>query len=408
MMPTSRAARVDLTMRASLYVLFGAVPLAVVGQVGGSLATVAAVLSAGQALAAGLLLHQSLDYRLGKGPKQRWRVVVAVVLTIAAVAVAGSDFSALTVIAPLCALLAALDPMVTTPAVLAIGLGGWLVAAGPAIYADGSAFAPHLALLLVPFAVLSTERWTVWTLDIVWQLDEAQHVKAELAVAEERLRFARDLHDVAGRSLSVVAIKAELAAQLGKRGRPEAVDEMLEVRRIAQDSLTELRAVVSGLRTARLDEELAGARSLLDAAGITCRVIGDGGGLDQRTGATLGWAIREATTNVLRHSKASSCTISLSQASSAVTLSVVNDGAPAARAAHGNGLTGLVERVTEAGGTVTAGPLEPDRFQVTVRLPISGEPATVRLPISGEPATVRLPISGEPATVRLPVSGEPA
>jgi two-component system sensor histidine kinase DesK len=383
MMPSSRAARVDLTMRWSLYVLFAGVPLAVAGQVDASNsgpATFAAGLSAAQALVTAMLLSRSLNHRLGKGPKPRWWIVAAVALTIAtvvaAVPVTGHRDGnyAITVITVLCALLVALDPILPTPTVAAIGLAGWLVAAGPAIYQSGDEFGKHLPLLFVPAALILTERWTVWTLDVVWQLDEAQHVKADLAVAEERLRFARDLHDVAGRTLSVVALKAELAAQLGKRGRPEAVEEMLEVRRIAQDSLTELRAVVSGLRTARLDEELAGARSLLDAAGITCRVIGDGGGLGHRTRATLGWAVREATTNVLRHSRATECTIEVDRsADGTVTLAMTNDGAGGARTPHGNGLTGLAERAREAGGTVDAGPVPPDRFRVTVRLPASDQ-----------------------------------
>lgn len=377
MMPTSRPARVDLTMRASLYVLFAAVPLGVFGQLdaaGGVLALIAAVLAAAQGLAAALLMHQSIDHRLGKGPKPRIRVVVTVVLTVAAVAAAvpvsdltdGSWTFVTTVL--IASLLVALDPLLSTLSVTTIALLGWLVATGPVIHADGSAFGRYLGLLAIPLVLLSTERFTVWTVDVIWQLDDAQHVKAELAVAEERLRFARDLHDVAGRTLSVVALKAELAAQLGKRGRPEAVAEMLEVRRIAQDSLAELRAVVSGLRSARLDEELAGARSLLDAAGITCRVIGDADGLGPRARSTLGWAIREATTNVLRHSRAGECTIELDRAAGSVALTMTNDGAGGVTAPAGNGLTGLAERVREAGGTVEAGPLPPDRFRVVVRL----------------------------------------
>src|SRR5256886_11759898 len=125
-------------------------------------------------------------------------------------------------------------------------------------------------VVLVVFAF----RATVWTMGVVWELDRSRQVQASLAVAEERLRFARDLHDVVGRTLSVIALKAELAAQLAKRGRDDAVDEMLEVRRIAQESLAELRAVVGGSRTADLDVGVARARSLLPSAGIR----GPGGG----------------------------------------------------------------------------------------------------------------------------------
>ncbi|MEU4562958.1 histidine kinase [Actinoplanes sp. NPDC023936] len=382
MMPRSRPARVDLTMRGSLYVLFAAVPLGVVGELdatAGGLAVLAGGLAAAQGLAAAVLLHQSIDHRLGRGPKPRVRLVAAVLLTVAAVAAAVpvSDLTdgswAFVTMVLLASLLVALDPLLPTRSVTTIALLGWLVAAGPGIYADAGAFGPYLALFLIPLFLLATERFTVWTIDVIWQLDDAQHVRAELAVAEERLRFARDLHDVAGRTLSVVALKAELAAQLGKRGRPEAVAEMLEVRRIAQDSLAELRAVVSGLRTARLDEELAGARSLLGAAGIACRVIGDSDGLGPRARSTLGWAIREATTNVLRHSRATECVIELDRSAGEVALTMTNDGAGGVAATAGNGLTGLAERVREAGGTVEAGSVTPDRFRVVVRLP-SAEP----------------------------------
>ncbi|WP_229070311.1 sensor histidine kinase [Actinoplanes sp. DH11] len=384
MSQTSRAARVALTLRGSQYVLYAAVPMAVVGAVDASatvLAPLAAGLSAVQALAAAILLHRTIDYRLGRatrpGPVAVSPVVALTVASIVAfwpVTDPGDGSFAFAVTAVLTALVTALEPMLSAPATLAIVLGGWLVAAGPAIHADGSRFGPHLGLLVIPVVAILTERCTVWMVDVLRQLEDAQHVRAELAVAEERLRFARDLHDVAGRTLSVVALKAELAAQLGKRGRPEAVTEMLEVRRIAQDSLAELRAVVTGLRTARLDEELAGARSLLDAAGIACRVIGDGGGLGPRTRTTLGWAIREATTNVLRHSRAGECLIELDRAADGtVTLTMTNDGAAEARAAHGNGLTGLTERVTEAGGTVDAGPVPPDRFRVVVCLPATAD-----------------------------------
>ena len=375
----SRAARVDLSLRGPLYVMFAAVPLAAGARLGmalGNAALIAAGLAAAQALACVLLLHAAIDHRLGKGPRPDRRAVVAGGLTVATV-VAGwpaygrvEDLWTLVTAVLLAALLTALCPLLSGPVTLALTLVGWLVAAGPAILRDGTALGPHLGLFLLFVAAVLSCRGTLWTLDVVWELDGAQQVKADLAVAEERLRFARDLHDVAGRTLSVVALKAELAAQLGKRGRPEAVEEMLEVRRIAQESLAELRAVVNGLRTARLDEELAGARSLLAAAGIAGRVIGDGDRLGPRTQTALGWAVREATTNVLRHSEAGGCTIELARgADGSVRLVMTNDGAPGGPVRPGNGLTGLTERIAGAGGTVVAERLPPDRFRVSVYLP---------------------------------------
>jgi two-component system sensor histidine kinase DesK len=229
------------------------------------------------------------------------------------------------------------------------------------------------AIVFLTFAF----RVSIWMLGVVWELDRSRHVQASLAVAEERLRFARDLHDVVGRTLSTVALKAELAAQLAKRGRDEAIDEMLEVRRIAQDSLAELRAVVGGYRTADLDVELAGARSLLASAGIECRVIGDGSGLPAEIQGTLGWVVREGTTNVLRHSEARTCTITVRTPSGdAVALTLENDGVtggPAAtsdRVRFGSGLIGLAERIAGLGGEVVAERRAPDGFRLTARLPL--------------------------------------
>ncbi|MFD5823888.1 sensor histidine kinase [Lentzea sp. NPDC060358] len=224
----------------------------------------------------------------------------------------------------------------------------------------GHAVAASLMLVFLAFAFRST----LWMLGLVWELDHSREIRANLAVAEERLRFARDLHDVVGRNLSVVALKADLAAQLARRGRESAIDEMLEVRRIAQDSLDELRAVVSGYRTADLSAELAGARSLLASAGIDCRVIGDVTFEGEAAGA-LGWAVREGVTNVLRHSKATTCTITLR----GKILTMSNDGASPAETRFGSGLTGLRERVAALGGSVTATPEAPHRFVLTVELP---------------------------------------
>lgn len=243
------------------------------------------------------------------------------------------------------------------PLILAVAVGGvFLMITTP----PGHALASSVMLLFLAFAF----RTTLWMVGLIWELDRSRVVRANLAVAEERLRFARDLHDVVGRNLSVVALKADLAAQLARRGRDSAIDEMLEVRRIAQDSLDELRAVVSGYRTADLSVELAGARSLLASAGIDCRVIGDVT-FDGEPAGALGWAVREGVTNVLRHSEARTCTITLRGR----ILTMSNDGATTSSFRFGSGLTGLRERVSALGGSVTAALEAPNRFVLTVELP---------------------------------------
>ncbi|MER5973540.1 histidine kinase [Streptomyces sp. NPDC002055] len=175
-----------------------------------------------------------------------------------------------------------------------------------------------------------TYGFSSWLLCAVWELASTRELQARLAVAEERLRFGRDLHDVMGRNLSVIALKSELAVQLAQRGRPEAVEQMQDVQRIARESQREVQEVVRGYREADLDVELAGARSVLRAAGITCRVEGDdGSALAPGVQSALGWVVREAATNVLRHSDAGTCSIRLRITGGATAVLVIeNDGVP--------------------------------------------------------------------------------
>jgi two-component system sensor histidine kinase DesK len=220
-------------------------------------------------------------------------------------------------------------------------------------------------------------RGSLWMLGIVRELDRARGVQSRLAVAEERLRFSRDLHDVVGRGLSVVALKSELAARLAERADPGAAGEMLEVGRVAQDLLTEVREVARGYRTVDLDAELAGARSVLAAAGIQCRTLGEAGDLPPDVQTTLGWVVREGTTNVLRHSDAHSCTISVRRdGSGPVVLTMENDGVRDARGTEaprlGSGLLGLAERLTALGGSVVAQPLTAQRFRLIAHVPVVG------------------------------------
>ncbi|MGX4690868.1 sensor histidine kinase [Streptomyces sp. JNUCC 63] len=240
-----------------------------------------------------------------------------------------------------------------------------------------------MAAVLVGAGFLAfTSVFSVWLLNAVYELDEAREARARLAVAEERLRFGRDLHDVMGRNLAVIALKAELAVQLGRRGRPEAVEQMIEVQRLAQESQREVRAVVRGYREVDLAAELAGARGVLAAAGIDCAVTGSPAGLPAPVQSALGWVVREATTNVLRHGDARRCTVSLRVADGRVELSVENDGVREASVGDrpGSGLAGLRERLSELDGTLRAGPAGRDRFRLTaeVPLPAAAEPVSAR------------------------------
>jgi two-component system sensor histidine kinase DesK len=229
-------------------------------------------------------------------------------------------------------------------------------------------FGTMLTVLAVAF------RFSVWVLDLVREMERTRGVQLQLAVAEERLRFSRDLHDVMGRSLSAIAVKSQLASELVRRGRPEAAEEVADVRRLAEDSLREVREVVRGHRSTDLAGELAGARSVLRAAGVVCTVHGDDAGatLPRAAQTAFGWVAREAVTNVLRHSRATSCTITLHVTGGKAELDVLNDGvtdevhAPDGR--PGTGLTGLGERLAAVGGSLETR-VDGSSFFLTASLP---------------------------------------
>jgi two-component system sensor histidine kinase DesK len=249
------------------------------------------------------------------------------------------------------------------------------------------------AVMLV--AVFGSYRVSVWMLGIVWEQERTRVLHARLAVAEERLRFSRDLHDVFGRTLSVVAVKSELAAELAARGRPGAEEQMLEVRRIAQDALREVRAVVAGYRTADLAAELVGARSVLRSAGIETTVHGEETPVGPAAQEALAWAVREGVTNVVRHSTARTCTITVHRDGTTSVVEVVNDGvatgAPGGRGSargsgHGSGLVGLAERLDGAGGRLDTWS-DGGRFGLVARVPDATTSLSSRSPRTPERTT---------------------
>ncbi|MEU1082156.1 sensor histidine kinase [Streptomyces sp. NPDC005908] len=257
-------------------------------------------------------------------------------------------------------------------------VGGFGAGAGLVTWALGM---PALAALATTAFVTAaagffaaTSGFSIWLLKAVYALDDARETRARLAVAEERLRFGRDLHDVMGRNLAVIALKSELAVQLARRERPEAVEQMIEVQRIAQESQREVRDVVRGYRRADLEAELSGARGVLRAAGIDCEVSGETEGLPAEVQSALGWVVREATTNVLRHGDAKKCTVTVRRPEGRVVLTVRNDGAaaphgPARRG--GTGLAGLRERLSAVDGTLDAGETGDGDFTLVAEVPLT-------------------------------------
>ena len=183
------------------------------------------------------------------------------------------------------------------------------------------------------------------------ELAEARAEVARLAAENERSRIARDLHDLLGHSLTTITVKAGLARRLAERGEAaRATAEITEVEELARRTLGEVRAAVSGYHDVTLTGELASAREVLRAAGIALTLPGSVDVVDREAAELFGWVVREGVTNVVRHSRASHCTIRLGER----WIEIVDDGR-GGTAGAGNGLTGLRERLAAVGGTVEAG-----------------------------------------------------
>ncbi|MCK2244275.1 MULTISPECIES: sensor histidine kinase [unclassified Crossiella] len=251
-------------------------------------------------------------------------------------------------------------PLVNVVGVLVVHLlGVWVGSDAPPIVIG--AFLTFLAGMLT-FVVLRLSR-------AVAELEAAREELAHTAVGQERLRFARDLHDLLGHTLSLVVVKAEAVRRLIPRDPGKAQEQAADIEAVGRRALTEVRQAVSGYREPSLNEELAGARAALVAAGVTAE-LPEPGELPGAVGPVLGWVVREGVTNVLRHARARRCVIELRTADGTAVLTIANDGAPPAQDAvtWGNGLCGLTERVQAAGGELTA-IATPGGFMLRVSVP---------------------------------------
>jgi two-component system sensor histidine kinase DesK len=193
----------------------------------------------------------------------------------------------------------------------------------------------------------------VWFWELLVQAEQGRAAQSQLAAGEERLRFARDVHDSLGHHLSVIALKAELAERLVAVDPPRAAREAAEVRGLATSALSELREVVHGYRQVDLREQLTAIEQVLVSSGVRCTVQAPADDLPAPVAEPLAAVLREASTNVLRHSRAAWCTIDIVRAGPEFMMTVVNDGAgDAAPDRHSHGLHGLAERLAESGGVL--------------------------------------------------------
>jgi two-component system sensor histidine kinase DesK len=203
----------------------------------------------------------------------------------------------------------------------------------------------------------------------VIELRSARAEVSRLAIADERLRISRDVHDILGHSLSVIALKAQVARRLMHSDPDAAAEAMGDVESVARESLAEVRAMVTGYRQRSLADELQGARDVLDAAGIAFAVTRDNFVPPAPVDSLLAWTVREGVTNVLRHSRAHHCEISLEASNGGFTVAIVDDGVGGVANAGGSGLHGLRERVGAAGGRVEAGPGDRGGFRLQAYVP---------------------------------------
>jgi len=178
---------------------------------------------------------------------------------------------------------------------------------------------------------------------------KAQEEVRLLAQEAERERIARDLHDLLGRTLTLIALKSDLSARLIAADPQAAERELREIGEAARSGLAEVRATVAGISQAGLAREIEASRAALATAGVTCEISGEDLAIPAANGAVLAMALREAVTNVIRHAAATSCHIALAEDAEGVRLTVTDNG-QGGRFAEGSGLRGMRARLSAAGG----------------------------------------------------------
>lgn len=207
------------------------------------------------------------------------------------------------------------------------------------------------------------------------ELSAARAELARVAVAAERRQFARDLHDLLGLSLSAVTLKAELAARQLAEDPELAREQLMDIIELSRKAIGDVRSVAAGYQTLRLDQELRSARSVLTSVDVDVRVGGLDVELPEPQSALLATVAREGVTNVLRHSTARRCDITVSKRSGVVCLDICNDGVLREhRCGLGNGIRNLTHRVSAAGGDLIVGPDPDGTFRLRAVVPLPGQP----------------------------------
>jgi two-component system, NarL family, sensor histidine kinase DesK len=329
----------------------------------------------------------------GRWPRQAlWGLIAIAVLAALACVVYGQAWTPLWIYVS-----AAAGMVLAAPAygrgtalrgVLAVGacyvFFSWLTHAGTAEF-----LAVLLPVLLVGVVMIGFRQ----QIQLMNDLTQARETVAKLAANEERLRLARDMHDLTGQSLSTITLKSELAAKRLARLPVSAERDMVlgdlgDIGRVSRQTLHDIREAVSGYRRPTLAIEVITARNALEAAGIG---LDEDPGLTLRSGtfdadaeAVLAWCLREAVTNVIRHSGARNCQVRLTEHPGELSLEITDDGrglpgqaeatapsvgADAPEASQGAGLRGMSERLSAVGGRLSVGSAGRG-FRLTATVPV--------------------------------------
>jgi two-component system sensor histidine kinase DesK len=208
------------------------------------------------------------------------------------------------------------------------------------------------------------------TVRVVDELHTARTELAEAAIGRERVRVSRDLHDLLGQSLSAVSLKGDLAIKLLPHDTEGARAELESLTELARTALRDVRAVARDERAVSLREEIDAAGALLSAAGIEARIDVDLPELTRPVQDVLAWAVREGTTNLLRHSEANTASITVARRGGVVRMEIINDGVRVlGDPGTGTGIAGVVERARAVSGSASAAADPDGRFRLTVAVP---------------------------------------
>ncbi|MGJ5891012.1 histidine kinase [Streptomyces sp. V2] len=273
---------------------------------------------------------------------------------------------------------------ISSGAALPFRLARWTIPAASALLTGVALTVPggqaYLAGLLFPallggFSMTGIRQLIRTTVE----LREARAAVAHLAANEERLRLARDLHDLLGHSLSLITLKSELAGRMLPGHPDKAAQQIADIEQVSRQALVDVREAVTGYRRPRLAAELAGTRVALTAAGVEVRLPADVplDGVSEDSESALAWALREAVTNVVRHSGAGRCAVDLVRRQTLdgplLELAVEDNGSGGSPGTPGNGLTGLTERLEKAGGTLET-TCTKHGFRLVARVPVGSAP----------------------------------